>query len=1056
MKRLILLLTCFVIGMGLSIAQITHVVGTVVDENGEPAIGASITVKGNTAIGAITNVDGQFTLDVPDAYKTLVVKYLGTQDQEVAVAPNISITLKTSSTSLDEVIVVAYGTAKKESFTGSAGVISAKKLEKRTVTNVSKAIEGTVPGVLTTSGSGQPGSGSNIRVRGYGSFNDGSNNPLYVVDGAPYEGSIAAINPNDIESITVLKDAAAGALYGARGANGVILVTTKRGAENGDKLTVDLKAKWGVASRAIPKYNLMNEQEFIEQSFIMFRNDQIYNYGVSPELAGAAAVNAMVNGNNRIFGIDEQYNPYNMPIAQLIDPVTGKVNPAAQLRYHEDWMDAVSENNPLRQEYDLSLRGGTAKTKYYLSLNYLDEEGLLATTSFQRVGGRLNIDSEAKDWLRFGGNASFAYNKSNSLGSSGTTTSNVWYSAQNMGPIYPIHELDENGQIKYDSGGRPIFDYGLYRGPGAQINFNSVALLYEDKYGSQSDNYNLTGYTLIDFDNAKYGWAQGINFKVSANLSTQNATSMTYYNPLFGNAGGATSGRLSRNATRVYSYTFSTLLGYNRKFGDHTIDFIGGHEFYSYKYNNLNASKTGFPFPGLYELNPGAVLASIGSYENNYTIESLLTRFKYSYADKYNFDASYRRDASSRFHPDNRWGDFWSVGANWRISQERFLEDVEWLNNLSLRTSYGLQGNDEVGTLYAWQSFYDLGYPNSSYNGSVLSSLENKDLVWEKNANFNVGLEARLFDSRLSIIAEYFNKQTYDLLLDVPMATSLGFDSYLANVGEVNNHGFELSLGIDIIKSTNFDWNFMLLGSTIKNKVVKLATERPIIGGQIIKVGVPRYSYYLPESAGVDPATGKQLYWVWDKRDPITDERDPDSERYISDDPSKAANSRIVGPTTIPDFFGSISSEFRIFDFDFSFLTTYSLGGKVMDSQYNAYMEPLYRGGNIHKNIQRAWQKPGDITDIPRAEFNSNRTNTLSNLVDASFYSIRNITLGYSLPGKMAKKLGIDNIRVFATGDNLITFTYLDGLDPQSSFTGADSYQYIPIRTISAGINIKF
>ena len=1061
MKKLTLLWTCFIISMGLAIAQTKQVSGTVFDVSGEPVVGASVIVKGNAAIGTVSDINGYFSLNVPESATHLVVKFLGMRDQDVAAGSGISVTMIPSESVLDEVIVVAYGTNKKSTFTGSAGVISSQKIERRTVANVTKAIEGTVPGVLTTSGSGQPGSGASIRIRGFGSINS-SNDPLYVVDGAPYDGSISAINPNDIETITLLKDAAAGALYGARGANGVVMITTKRGSETSDRAKIEVKAKWGVSSRAIPQYDLMNEQEFLEQSFLMYKNEQIYNYGIAPEKAGATAIEAMLNGTNRLFGVNEQYNPYNMPFKQLMDPVTGKINPNAKLRYSENWMDAATVTNPLRQEYDISVTGGgTSKTKYFASLGYLDEQGILPTTSFSRVNGRLNLDSKALDWWKIGGNISFAYNKNNYNDASGTGSGNVWYSAQNMAPIYPLYEKDSDGNTKYDGSGNPLYDYGVDRPAGAIPNFNSIALLYDDKYGSQSDNYNITGYSIFDLADSKYGYAQGVSFTVLANLASQNATSMTYYNPLWGNA-GSQQGRLSKNATRIFSYTTSAILGYNRKFDEHSFDFMAGHEFYNRKYNNLNASKTGFPFPGLYELNPGAVLASIGSYEDNYSVESFLSRFRYSYADKYNFDVSARRDGSSVFHKDSRWGNFWSVGANWRVSEEEFLRDIEWVDNISLRASYGVQGNDNLlntsgnRVYYAWQSFYTLGYPNAGYNSSYLSSLENRDLQWEKNANFNVGLETKLFNDRLDIVAEFYNRRTYDLLLSVPMATSLGFDSYNANIGEVNNKGFELTLGVNVVKSTNFDWRINFIGQTLKNKVVKLATDRPIIGTQIIKVGAPLYSYYRPESAGVDPATGKQLYWVWDKRDPVTDERDPESPRYISNDPAKAANSRVVGGSRTPDYWGSIGSEFRIFDFDLSFLSTYAIGGKILDGQYNSYMEQLYRGSNFHKNIQRAWKQPGDITDIPRAEFNSTNVTTLGHLVDASYFSIRNVTLGYTFSKKLSRKIGLEGLRIYATGDNLITFTHLDGLDPQSSFTGSSTYHYIPARTISAGININF
>jgi TonB-linked SusC/RagA family outer membrane protein len=1058
LKKVLLLFVCLLAtGISALWAQSSQVSG-VVTENGQPLIGASVSVKGTTT-AVLTDVEGRYTINVPEN-ATLVFSFVGLRTQEIVVGARsvINVAMEAEAQQLEDVIVVAYGTAKKESFVGSAGVVSSKQLAKRTVANVTKALEGTVAGVQTTSGSGQPGSGATIRVRGFGSINS-SNNPLYVVDGAPYDGSYAAISPDDIESITILKDASAGALYGARGANGVVLITTKSGADNNGRIKVSAKASWGISSRAIPRYDLLDEKEFLEASFMMHKNKAMFTDGVAPDQAGTAAINAMVL--NKIFGNNEQYNPYNMPVSQLIDPATGKVNPNAQLRYHQDWLDEVTAENPLRQEYTVNLSGGDKNTKYYASFNYLNEKGLLKTTDFERLAGRINVSSQIKPWIKIGGETNLAFNKTNNQGATGSATSNVWYSAQNMAPIYPVYELDADGQIKYDETGKPIYDYGLNRPAGASPNFNSVALLFEDKYYSNSDNLTVHGYTELGLSEDKFGWAKGLTLKIDVSVTNQNSRSTTYYNPLFGNASPPTSGRLTKSTPRLLSLTFNQILGYNHSFGEHNIDFIAGHEYYAYKGNTLSATKTGFPFPNIYELDPGSTLSAISSVEDNYRIESYLSRLKYSYADKYNFEASFRTDGSSRFHTDSRWGQFWSVGANWRISEEGFMSGVDWVDNLSLRASYGEQGNDALldaagyNILYAWQSFYDLGAPNANFNGSVVTSLESLELKWEKNANFNIGIETRLFD-RINLTAEFFKRTTTDMLLDVPMATSLGFDGYSDNIGSMYNQGFEFALNVEVVKSDNFDWTLNLLGTSIKNEITALATETPIISGYYIyKVGEPIYSYYLPRSAGVDPATGKQLYWVWDDRDPITDEQASDA--YISSESSKAANSREAVGNKMPKFYGSIGSEFTILkNIDFSFLTTYSIGGKALDGMYNAYMDPLYNGDNLHSNVLRAWQKPGDITDIPRLELNSTNRPTQSHLIDASYFAIRNITLGYTLPKKWINKTGLESIRVFATADNLVLFSKLDGFDPQSSFTSTSTYSYTPVRTFALGLNINF
>ena len=830
-----------------------------------------------------------------------MVSFIGMHTQEVKIQPTLAIVLKTDTEVLDEVMVVAYGTAKKSSFTGSATVVKGEKLAKRPVANVTKALDGAMAGVQTTSGSGQPGSGASVVIRGYGSIN-ASQTPLYVVDGVPYSGSISAINPNDIESMTVLKDASAGALYGSRGANGVVMITTKKG--DSGKVKINLKANWGVSSRSIPRYETMDEAGYLETIFQSYKNNEILNNGLSPEAAAIAALQGMKSGATAIFGKNEQYNPFNYSITELIDPVTGKVREDAVLKYSEDWLDEAMVDNPLRQEYDVTISGGTDKTKYMFSLGYLDEEGMLKTTSFSRYSGRMNIDTEVTKWLKAGINANYSRNESNT-GVEGTSgSSNVWYTAQLMAPIFPVFEKDAEGNTIYDNLGNAVFDYGANRPAGANANWNTIATLYDDKYSSTSDN--LSGRVFAEIGNLKNGPLQGLKLAVNYGFDLINAAGMTYYNPYNGNAVGS-KGRIDKATGRTFSYTINQILSYDRKFGKHHVDVMAGHEFHKYTYDYLSAAKTGFPFGGLFELDAATTVKSASSYQNNYAVESWLSRFNYDYDDKYYLSASFRTDGSSRFHKDNRWGNFWSVGGNWRISNEAFMKDVKWINNLSLRASYGVQGNDNLGTgYYAWQSFYDLGYANASMSGAVITSLENMNLKWEKNANLNIGLEAKLFD-RFSASIEWYQRKTTDMLMSFPMASSLGFDGYNKNVGSMVNRGFDVSLSADIIKNDDFNWNVTLIGSTVKNKVEKLADKPEIISGSyIIREGETLYSFYTATAAGVDPATGKQLYWVWDE-----DENGNPGEKYMTDDAAKATACKSIQGSRIPDVYGSFSNEFR-------------------------------------------------------------------------------------------------------------------------------------------------
>ena len=1046
MKKLTYLLFCLILGIGMATAQTTKVTGTVISaDDNEPIIGASIVVKG-TMVGTVTDFDGAFSLDVPSSAKTLVVSYVGMKTQEIEVKSNLKILMQTDNQSLDEVVVVAYGTAKKESFTGSAEIIKNEKIEKRTVANVSKALDGLVAGVQTTSGSGQPGSGSSVVIRGFGSIK-ASQNPLYVVDGIPYDGNINAINPNDIESMTVLKDASAGALYGSRGANGVVMITTKKGKDGA--LLVNLKANWGIASRAIPRYETMDERGYLETIFQSYKNDQIASNGLSPEAASVAALTAMGSGAKAIFGTNQMYNPFNFPIAELIDPVTGKVRSDATLRYHEDWMDEATANNPLRQEYVLNMSGSQNKTKYMFSLGYLNEDGLLKTTNFQRYTGRINVDTEYKNWLTAGLSTNFAHTKSNTSQTSTSASSNIFYSAQLMAPIFPVHQLDENGQIMYGADGVPMFDYGSTRPAGANANFNSIATLFDDKYGTNDDN--VSGRTYISLGDLKDGPLQGLKLTANFGFDYVNRNNFTYYNPYFGNA-ASVKGMLAKSNYRYFSYTFNQLLTYDRKFNDkHHIDFLAGHEYYDYEVSSLSATKSGFPFGGIYELAGATTITDASSLKDSYTIESYLFRANYDYMDKYYLSASFRTDGSSRFNKDYRWGKFWSVGANWRMNNEAFLSDVDWLNNLSVKASYGVQGNDNVGTLYAWQSFYDLGWPNASMSGALVSSLENTNLKWEQNGNLNVGVEAKVFD-RFSASIEWYNRKTTDMLLDYPMASSLGFDSYLKNIGSMRNTGWDITLNGRLVNTNDFTWDLTLMGSTIKNKVLHLADKPEIISGNyIIKEGETINSFYTAKSAGVDPATGSQLYWVWD-----TDENGNPGEPYISSNINKATASKQIMGSRIPNLYGSFTNDFKYKGFDLSIMCTYSIGGKVLDSVYNTFMYGNYVGQAKHKNLERAWKQPGDITDVPKIEIGKAYPITDADLINASYLAIKNITLGYSLPTRLTKGMFMKEIRFTATADNLVLFSHLKGMDPQYNFSGGTTFVYTPSRTISFGVDVKF
>ena len=949
---------------------------------------------------------------------------------------------------LDDVIVVAYGTAKKSSFTGSAANVDNKKLEMRPITSVTNGLEGQATGVLMTSASGQPGSTGSIRIRGYGSIN-ASSAPLYVVDGIPFDGSLSSINPSDIESMTILKDASAGALYGARGANGVVMITTKQGKEG--KTNVTWRSTVGWSERAQKPYDMLNQKEFVQLSYEAIRNGLIFNSGYSWADAEAAA-RASLGGSSYLGGsAGEQYNPFkNYSWSELIDPATGLVRDDAKSVYDEQWMDNLLRTG-FRQEHQMNVNGGTDKTKYMISLGYLNEDGILKTTGFERYTGRANVNTQVNDWFQANLNIGLSQSRQNYSDYDGSSTSNPWYSSQFVSPLFPVYLRDAAGNIVNDEFGKPTLDYGETGRPGSYNDFNPLGGLTLDKAKIQNDGASVRTGVTFGGDSDKLGAFKGLKLQVNFGADYRNTSYMGYMNMYHGNQANA-GGYLKKESTRTLSYTLNQLLTYTRSFGRHNLDVLAGHEYYSYHYQNLDAAKTNL-VDGIYELRPATTTVNADSYSNDYRIESWMGRINYNFDDKYYLSASVRTDGSSRFHKDNRWGTFWSVGANWRVTKEAFMQNVSWVNNLNVKASYGEQGNDELGTLYAWQSLYSLSYANGNNIGGFVASLENKDISWEKNANLNVGIEAALFDNRVRLNAEYYNKKTKDMLLNYPMATSTGFNGYDANVGDMRNSGFEVELGLTPVRTQDFEWNLTWMGSTVNNKVLHLTKESPeiISGIRIIKEGYELNTFYMAKSAGVDPQTGAQLYWAYDKDDNgnITNE-------YITSDVAKASTSKYFLGSRIPDLYGSIGTDLTWKGLTLSVLTTYSIGGKIYDSLYAGSMNNMYYNNNWNRHALRRWTQPGDVTDVPRIEVGGKYATTDRFLVDASYFAIKNVTLSYSLPRTWMRSAGLNAVRLFGSIDNLALFTHLQGMDPQYSFSGGTNYDYTPNRTYSVGIEVNF
>ena len=1047
-RKVVMFLTCLFIGIGLASGQNRTIRGNVTSaEDGMPVVGASIIIDGTT-IGTVTDLDGNFTIaNVPSSAKTMTVSYVGMKSQKVDVASNVRVVLQPDSEMIDEVIVVAYGTSKKSSFTGSAQSIDGKKMELRPISSVTKGIEGQVTGVQVTNSSGQPGSSPDIRIRGFGSLN-ASNAPLYVVDGIPYDAALNAINPADIESMTILKDASAGALYGARGANGVVLITTKKGKEG--KAQVTYRSNVGWSSRAGHDYNNVDMLEYTQLLYEAIRNDFLFDEGLAwgdAEASARAALGSKMGG--------ERYNPFkNYSWDNIIDPNTGQVRPDATPVWDENWMDAVKRDNAFRHEHQLSINGGSDRNKYMMSFGYLNEDGILLTTNFQRYNTRVNLESKVTDWFSANANVTLAHTITNYSSYTGTAYSNVWSTAQFVNPLLPLYIKNMDGTNALDADGNPQLDYGENGRPGTMSDFSILGGLLDDKWSYKRDVAGLRSGLVFGSDSDNFGIFKGLKLAINFGLDYTNDLRMGYYNMHHGNQ-AKSGGLISKSNNRYQSYTFNQLVTWTRSFGLHNFNVLAGHEYYDYIYEYLSASKSNL-VDGIYELRPGTTMQDADSYTSQYCINSFLSQFDYNFDDKYYFKASLRQDASSRFYKENHTGTFWSLGANWRISKEKFMQNVKWIDNLSLKASYGEQGNDDLNSFYLWQSLYSLEYSNADQVGGVITSLETKDLSWEKNGNFNIGLEGSLFDRHLSFNVEYYNRKTSDMLLEYPMATSTGFSGYNANVGDMRNSGVEAELTVNPIRTKDFNWDVTFMGSTVKNKVLKLTDETPeIIDGiySVAKVGQALNTFYMVKSAGVDPTDGSSLYWAYEKDE---DGNMIEGSEYVTNDRSKANVSKYYLGSRIPDLYGSISTNLSYKGFDLSVMTTYSLGGKIYDGLYHSSMNVLYISNTWNRNALRRWQKPGDITDVPRVRLGVTDLQTDRDLIDASYFAIKNITFGYTFPAGLLRKAGINSLRLYTSMDNLALFTHLDGMNPQNNFSGSTSYTYTPNKTLSVGLEVKF
>ena len=1094
-KRIALFLACFMIA-SLAIAQ-TRVTGTVVSvEDGEPIPGAQVLIEG-TKTGVVTNADGKFSLTVPASAKRLAVSCSGMVPQLVRVKPVVNVELQVDNKALEEVMVVAYGTATRSSFTGSASVVGAESIEKQVATNVTSALAGSTPGVQYIASNGDPASnGATIRIRGIGSIN-ASNSPLYVVDGVPYDGSISAINPQDVESMTVLKDASAAAIYGARGANGVILITTKKG-KKGQKADVKFDAKWGSNSRLVPNYDVVTDPG----QYYLGVFQRLYNNNIA---SGYDAAYAYSNANARLYdsangGVG--YQIYTLPEGQNLIGTNMQLNPNARLGYSDgtyfyqpdNWYDNAFHNS-FRQEYNFSVSGSSDRINVYAGGGFLKDGGIVNYSEMKRYTGRLNMEYRATDWLRLSTNMNYSHR--DGMQPSYTTddwasSGNIFYIANTIAPIYPLYVRDAQGNIMRD-GGRIVYDANQTPFKRANVVGNAIRDNEYDRDKFYNDTF--TG-----------NWGLAINpvkgLTISGNLGlTASNTRSNYLSSVFGSS-STTDGYTSVSHGRTFSVNTQLLADYKTDFkgSKHNLDIMVGYEQYKYKYQYLNARNTNLysPYVGELDNSKSQKNRQLSSYTDKHMLEGILSRVQYDYDGKYFVSGSYRRDASSRFAPGHRWGNFGSAGIAWLMNKENFLSNASWIDMLKFKASYGLQGNEGLGNYYVYADMYStsLNEGTGEYANQLVQK-GNDELTWEKSHAINVGFDFNFFKSRFNGTVEYFVRKTTDMLFykDFPLSSGFGTSVQLpVNVGSVMNHGIEFDLEGVVVSTEDFKLTLNANLTHYKNKILTLDEQYKKDGikysNAILREGGSIYETYMYKFAGLDE-NGSALYYkdVLDTKDDLTKpltnaDGTPklDSEgkqmyeqieyvKEVTTTTDATAATRYECGTTLPKVYGGFGLTFEFKGFDLSASFSYQLGGKIYDGQYQNLMWTQDNTGNtMHKDALNAWSTSNTNSTIPRwdnfAWGNLGQSNCDYFLTKSNYLSLNNAQFGYTLPKDVLKKLRLTNVRIYVAGENLMLLTCRKGLDPRLTAFGigsmtsgqgrASSGNYSAMRAITGGITVNF
>jgi TonB-linked SusC/RagA family outer membrane protein len=983
--------------------------GTVKDETGQPLPGASVKIKGASG-GTMTDVNGNFAINVPSAATVLVVSYTGYKTREVAVGnqTSLNIQLNSNDQSLNEVVVIGYGTARRSDLTGAVGSVKAEELQERPASSLNQALSGRLAGVQVNSNSGRPGGRSNVRIRGFSSINS-SNNPLYVVDGiqlpvgnqAQASQAIDYINPNDIVSVEVLKDASSTAIYGSRGANGVILVTTKRGQAGESKVTYN--ADFSVPQIGPNFPEVLNAKEFLAVEDLAYKNMQKYDPAGWASGKYLTRNPALARKDPRLF--DSSGNPY----------------------YDTNWLEEATQSK-LSQNHQLGFNGGNDRTAYSFSVGYRDDQGLIKTSFLKRYAGRFTIDDQVKKWLKVGGTLSYTKQNENLVDQSDQVVRSI---VEDF-PFLPV---------KYDN--------GLYADnrdyPNAEGRFNVVHRLNDTKYllGTQTTLGSV--YSNITF-------LPGLDLRtlVGANIISQDNNEYSGRTLNISDRGYA-AGR-KRNET---FWSIENFLTYNKKINEnHSFTGLLGLSWQESNFDNLSAEVRGFAtdYFEYTNLGSGSLNPQVGSNKTRQALNSYFGRINYSLKNKYLFTATGRADGSSKFGENNKFAFFPSAAVAWKVSEESFLKDSKLVSNLKLRASYGVTGNSEIppySSLSLLSSNYGAVFNDERVVGTGINRLANSDLKWEKTAQSDFGIELGLFDGKISLEADIYYRKTTDMLLDAPVPRTSGYATIRKNIGSMENKGLELGLNTKNINTENFSWNTSFNVSINKNKILSLATPADIfgIGGpnftnptNIIRIGEAAGSFWGLTRLGVwSEAERAEAAKFVSYRNGLTIL--PGDIKYLDVNGDHAINDAdrsIIGNGS-PDAWGSFVNNLRYKNLDLTVELQYSYGNDMMDMTTHS-SEDRQSLANSYKTVLNAWTPENQNTPI--AEIRDTRAGYVTNvdthwIKDASFIRGKNILLGYTFGNATTQKMRLNRFRIFASAQNLflITSKELQG-DPEATPTG--------------------